>query len=244
MLITACLAGAFSSLAEARIAPPSGGSTIPGTGTLLEETFEGAGPIDGTLTDTGQTWSTSHALAEGGGFLFSSNPDNAFALAGGISLLPNRSYTLSVDLFPSSNGSNLSAFLGLGFATPSFNLNTPTLDGTVGFIYKANNNIGTIRGTGNNIVGSFNPPANTSSTLSIELETGSDLTNTLATWSIDNVDILSRTVDASTINGVVLGDSPNASGTFDNLTLTAIPEPSTTLLGALGLLFLSHRRRA
>lgn len=108
-------------------------------------------------------------------------------------------------------------------------------------------------GNGNNVVSFAGPGATVSEdhgafvgtiTMSIVLDTTD--TQWTATWFQGATELREVTyaVDANpTISHVGFGRSNRAVGPVESFTLTAIPEPTTALLGGLGMLALLRRRR-
>lgn len=117
-------------------------------------------------------------------------------------------------LFDVGNSGNTTTLLGAG-TTGS----TPGLDGSLAV-------------TGTNIQHSY----------SIVLDTNPTLWT--ATWFRDDVEIRTAAYTTNpTINHIGITRFSTGAGTVDNLSLTVVPEPSSVLLGGLGLLALLRRRR-
>jgi len=201
---------------------------------IINDTFTRSGALQGSTTDTGQTW--SHP-----GLSFTTD-GSTMQLVGsqtanisGLTFQPNSIYKLSMDV-SLDNGSNY--WIGLGYGVQHVN--------STGFMILEQGNAGLFP---TNLTGKQTILlADTDlQNFEITLQTGASLSSSTTSWKIDGATVGSaQSVDASGLSGVFVQLSGTGlEGTVDNykLTHTAVPEPSSTLLIGIGGLGMILRRR-
>lgn len=149
-------------------------------------------------------------------------------------------YTLTATLDqPTGNTWAALGFVDQGIATDAFN--AATNNPAPWMLYRTNGNVDALSGPGTTGVRSFDIPYTGPQTFTIELDTtGPQWT---VEWFVGADSIFQATYATNpTINFVGIG-RVNSSANFSSFTLTMTPEPSTALLGAMGMLTLLLRRR-
>jgi len=204
--------------------------------TIVSDNFSNDGALDGSLTDTGQTWSGSGWQNSNGVLEVSSSSG---AKVSGISIQTNTRYRLSVNVDITAGGNN---WLSLGFGDFS-------TDRRVWMLRRQSPEI-QILGVGSSsstfaqtITNSDAFPLN----LEMVVDTGNNLSNSTARWFANDNDLgYSTPIDMAGINSIFVGNISSARGSFDDLLLTAepIPEPNTAILTTSSLLLLLRKRRS
>ena len=213
--------------------------------TIINDTFSRTGPLDGSFADTGQQWSatgwsTAAGAIRGSGELQVTSQETA--RLDGLSLQPNSTYRLEVELTVTSGGFS---WIGFGFKTPShLDINT----GTIGSMLHRHNPEVQMFVSGSGSQQTVPVAPSFPKTLSIDLETGNTISNSELSWRVNGSEVgARRTIDASAVDGVFITNSgPNALGTITNLSVTStptIPEPSSLVLLGLAFPLLASRRR-
>ncbi len=201
---------------------------------IIEDTFTRTGDVDGSLTDTGQTWNSPSGTQFTDGSTLQTSSYHTSNITG-ITFATNCTYKLSMDV-ALNNSSNF--WVALGYGTQHIN--------STGMMIHEQGNAGLFT---QNVSGkqSIGLSENNLKNFEITLQTGATLSNSIASWKIDGVTVgSSRAVNASGISGVFVQSSGSGlRGTVDNFKLThdCVPEPSSTLLLGLGGLSLILRRK-
>lgn len=215
--------------------------------TIYNETFSGLSTTDlnGTAPDTttgGEVWAAStNWNKDGSTDAAASSNDNAF-----LAFTPTagKVYTLSATLdTPVGPSWAAIGFVEEANTTIDFwdNINAATVPWV---LYRSSTNVDSFIGEVGNWTtldeGNHSGPI----TLSIELDTqGAAWT---AEWFINGGSVRSETLGSNPtgITHVGLGRNAGTSASFDNFSLTVVPEPSSALFVALGGLALLRRHRA
>lgn len=225
--------------------------------TLYNETFsspfegavDGTGPLNGTtpnITVGINTWTASEWRENGTApttTLDSANDDSAFlAFAPTVGMI----YTLSATLTQPAGG-DANGWAGIGFTGGNTTTGSFFNNNAAPWVLwrpsdaPAASEVVTRLGpalAGNESEGAFTGTA----TFDIVLNTQAALWT--AEWFVNGVSVRSTPYGTNpTITHIGLGRENGQSATFTNFSLTAIPEPSTALLGGLGMLALLRRRR-
>ncbi len=216
------------------------GLIIAGAGTLpaalvISDTFTRTGDLNSSSPDVGSTWTTNGATFTTDGSLL--NISTSYR-EGYISFTPTVGmvYTLSADLDATSGGD----WLAIGFdgTTPS----DPTSSSGAWALLKLG---GAVEAFSNNVSNQFSTGTGTGAVDNLKLT----LDTTPADWTVSLFinNVASGTYTYSGGNpsiGSVFVGAGNVTGTVDNFTLDAVPEPSSAvmLLGGAGM-FLGLRRR-
>ncbi len=200
-------------------------------GSTPDETTGGATWVASDWAENGSTGTI--AVANNAGL------DNSAFLA--FTPVAGNVYTLSMTMTVPSGGSS-AGWVALGFAetntiTGSFWANNTS----PWFIYRPDTNVDSFLGVGtanSADEGNFATSAN----FSIELDTtGAAWT---AEWFINAGTVRTETYGTNpTIGYVGFGRENGNTSAIDNFSLTVVPEPSSALLGGLGLIALLRRRR-
>lgn len=233
-------------------------SSLPAA-TIYSETFgptwegstnDGTDPLHGTTptTTTGlNTWTAFSGFREDGFIADSGGAGDAGAY---LPFTPTTGnvYTLSVTV-SAPTGPVTTGWAGLGFTANNFiDINSTGIhEGSNAaapwMLYRQNGAAVTFDGPG--ATGSTSTATGAYSgtqTMNIVLDTtGAQWT---AEWFMGTTSLDTVTYSTNpTINYVAIGRGAGNGMTFSNFSLTAVPEPTTALLGTLGLLTLLRRRR-
>ena len=214
--------------------------------TIYNETFSGLSTTDlnGTAPDTttgGEVWSASTDWNKDGSTdAAAGSDDNAF-----LAFTPTSGnvYTLSATLATPSG----SSWAAIGFVEESNtgidfwdNINAATVPWV---LYRSNTNVDSFIGTNGNWTpldeGNHAGPI----TMSIVLDTqGAAWT---AEWFINGGSVRSETLvsNPTGITHVGLGRESGTTASFDNFSLTVVPEPGSLALLGMGGLLIARRRR-
>ncbi len=212
--------------------------------TIVYDSFSRTGALNGSNADTGQTWTgTNSAWNPSGGSLFINGNGGASSI-GGLTLVPNCVYTLSMDVLD-VNSSPTNGWVALGFYGGAGN---PMNNGRGSMLVRTTNEVQTFA-LGTSVLENITPMSLVTS-LAVELTTGPILANSTLQYKINGA-YTGRvgTVDANGINSVFIQSIfDHTESQVDNFRLVhdAVPEPSAVVLGlgsGLGLL-LKRRRRA
>lgn len=222
--------------------------------TIYSETFSspfetsGTSPLNGTtpnITVSTNTWVASDWRENGTAPTSSSSADDDSAF---LAFVPtsNTIYTLSATLTQPAGGTT-TGWAGIGFTGGNtttgsfFNNNAAPWMLWRPSNASAPNEVVSWLGTG--ATGSVNEGQYTvTATLDIVLNTQAPTWT--AEWFVNGVSVRpAEDVATQAITHIGLGRENGQSSTFTNFSLTQIPEPSTALLGGLGMLALLRRRR-
>ena len=216
--------------------------------TIYNETFSGAGTTDlnGTAPDTttgGEVWSASTDWKKDGSIVAGGiTDDNAF-----LAFTPEsgKVYTLSATLATPSGawaavGFTETANTGGGTGNDDFWRNNPDEVGPW-VLYRSSTNVDSFLGPltgGAEDEGDHVGPI----TLSIELNTQGAAWS--AEWFINGGSVRSETfaTNPTNISYVGLSRESGAGASFDNFSLTVVPEPGSLALLGLGGLLIARRR--
>ncbi len=198
--------------------------------------------LNGSVPDVrpgSETWIAPGAFATDGSVLTPGSGGKAY-----VAFTPtaNKVYTLKVTADPADSGVDTD-WISLGFAS--------TMDGNpwdnVGpwMLYRGN---GQVTAFYNGLNGRENVIAAGSTTAARELAIVLDTTSALwrAEWLVDGTSVRTYAYTANpTINYVQLGGNAGMTNvsTFDNFSLSYVPEPSTWLASVCGVVVVAFRRR-
>lgn len=216
---------------------------------LYSDDFSGSpnDPLHGTTPPTAigtNTWNADLGWRADGSYAAGASSANGFLP---FSPSPGLVYTLTATLDkPTGSGGGTWAAIGFTEADDASGTSLWPAPNNAGpwVLYRANtNDVAAFGGPG---IGGVNSgdvgPYTGPQTLTIELDTtGPQWT---AEWFVgaDSIHQVTYTTNP-TINFVGLGQSNNATVNFSNFSLSVVPEPSTALLGAMGMMTLLLRRR-
>lgn len=229
---------------------------------VYQDDFSGAGgALNTSTTDVGGgTWVANNAFNDNG-TINGANEGSAI-----LTFNPevNKEYTLSLDVRNTTD-----RWIGLGFGTVT--LVSPGISrtndrfsndnrGVAWMLYRDHlsdpaQDIQLFAGLGTaGPIADTNPVFDSSltHTLTIRLNTTGDGSSFTANYFLDGVSLLSggspvtivRNIDDLNFVGLTFDNATATPPTFDNFMLSVVPEPSSALLGGLGLLGLLRRRRA
>jgi len=234
-------------------------STIAQAAVLFSDDFNRTGALNGSTTATGGlTWSSSNnnsTVTDDGGRTGGWNAKVAFTPESGKLYLLTVTTTSTIqNALELGFGNSGSSFFGGDFdgliqkvgnmqtarIGPDADYNTfgPTVSGT-----RSHSSYTLDSGTGNGFV----------NTLTLLLDTTSGLATSQMTWSINGVQKGTWSADVTGYNSVMFGrgrfggeggSDPTGNNTVSNIQLEVIPEPTTALLGGIGMLCLLRRRRS
>jgi hypothetical protein len=227
------------------------------TTTIYSHTFAGGSATNDSLNTTtttvgGGTWVSSDWRANGTtptGTGTASNDDGAY-----LSFTPTVGliYTLSMTATQPTGGDN-TGWLGLGFTQGNTASNTSfasaTINGAPWLLWRPSN---AGSGGASQVVTRLGPAATTptdegaftgTQTLTMVLNTQATLWT--AEWFVGATSVRGPEPFASnpTINHVGFARENGQGSTITSFSLTSVPEPSSALLGGLGMLALLRRRR-
>lgn len=222
--------------------------------TIYSETFSSpfetseTSPLNGTtpnITVSTNTWTASDWRENGTAPTSTSTADDDSAF---LAFVPasNTIYTLSATLTQPAGGA-ATGWAGIGFTggnttTVSFFLN----NAAPWMLWRpsnasAPNEVVSWLGTG--ATGSVNEGQFTG-TATFDIVLNTQAATWTAEWFVNGVTVRpAEAVATQAITHIGLGRENGISSTFSNFSLTQIPEPSTALLGGLGILALLRRRR-
>lgn len=228
------LLGGLLSLSSA-----SFGATI-----IFSDSFNRSGSLNGTATDVGGlTWTSSSnnsTTTADGGKTGGWNAKVAFTP------VANQKYLLTI-----TGGTAVNGALEFGFANDSggftaFNYLLQDVTNMQTAIIGSVNSYGSVV-SGTRTHTGYAAVSPLGATLTLLMDTTNGLANTSFTYRINDNLIGAWTGNASSYNSVVFGragsTNPSNTSAIRDITLSAIPEPASALLGGLGLLLLLRRRR-
>ena len=227
--------------------------------TIYSETFSspfetsGTSPLNGTtpnITVSTNTWVASDWRENGTAPTSTSFSDDDSAF---LAFVPtsNTIYTLSATLtLPTGGaitGGATTGWVGIGFTEGNTTTGSFFDNSTAPWMLwrpsnaSAASEVRTFLGTGTT-GGDGEGPFTGTATFDIVLNTQAPTWT--AEWFVNGVSVRpAEAVATQAITHIGLGRENGSISTFTNFSLTQIPEPSTTLLGGLGLLALLRRRR-
>jgi MYXO-CTERM domain-containing protein len=203
-------------------------------------------PLNGSTSDTGQTWTAGGSLTMTGGILnfpaTVGGPNGRINFPAGT-FLPGCVYRLSTPLtLTSATGGNWIAF---GFS--HFSASNLLVSGSGSMFVRDTREAVPVGDAFSIQSGIVAGPGAPWSLFEIELTTGSTLSNSTVKWFIDGNQVgPTLPSDASNVNTIYyqsLGSNVTGTSEFMQLTHDPVPEPSSALLGLGALGLLARRRR-